>query len=727
MVSVTEIQNQIAPSDQIPQIHILKDRCSGCQECIVRCPTGALTLEKSNWIAVGDNEICVGCRQCERTCPFSAIFISGPVIVTPPVKQERIMPEVLAGNFTEVELGINSSEELIRAAERCLQCPDPTCVKGCPAHNDIPGFIAAAKSGDLQKAVEVLSLNSCLPGACSRVCDWNTQCEASCTWTLAGEQAVEIGKIERYIADHAAITVNPGPDNDLEMAVIGSGPAGLAAAYELRKLGAKVTVFEKEDALGGVMRWGIPSYVLPDSAWTPLITELKANQVEFKTNSPIDPNQINDLLQIFDGVICATGANQTIIPKIEGIELEGVEDAKTFLNMAKFVLSSEHYRPVLDGKNVLVIGAGNTAMDVARSVLRLGGSAIAVDWMDERYSRARPDEIADARADGVDVRFLTTVTKIGANSKGVVCNATLSHTIQNGPSSIPKLTEEPSENIEVDMVVTAMGYRVEQEWKNLSNQVSLGALQPGHSPVDRKWLGSGLFATKSPYASLAYNREHARVEAAFPISNGVWAVGDLQIGPSTVVSAMAQGISAARGATADLTNQNLKVSRGSKEDNSKPYLGSALIIHDGSSRSVEQASQYVSHYLWGYGWKTETVNASHVDHLSLIGCDLIIYGVQVEGPLLGGVHPSRNAAKHISELPSLHGKKIATFVVHSLTPRDVSAKLHSMFTNKGGEVIIGGDIHTRHLERDSKVFAEKALEAAQTGNVAFEQVIRLTQ
>ncbi len=711
MVSTTEIQNQIIHQDQHPQIHILKDRCSGCQECIVRCPTGALTLDKPNWIAVGANEICVGCRQCERACPFSAIFIEGPVLVEQPVMQKPTAPEILIGSFSEVAPGFTSFEELERASERCLQCPDPTCVKGCPAHNDIPGFIAAAKAGDLQKAIEIISLNSCLPAACSRVCDWNTQCEASCTWSLAGDSAVEIGKIERYIADHApAITVNAGPDNHLKMAVIGSGPAGLGAAYELRRLGANVTVFEEEDALGGVMRWGIPSYVLPNSSWFPLIDELKASEVKFNTNSKIEPDQINELLKAFDGIVCAIGANQTIIPRIEGIDLDGVEDAKTFLNMAKFVLSSGNFRPLLNGKNVLVIGAGNTAMDVARSVLRLGGSATAIDWMDERYSRARPDEIADARDDGVDVRFLTTVTKLSANAKGIVSTATLNHTIQKTASSIPKLNDQPGETIEVDLVVTAMGYRLEPEWKNLSSQTTLGAPQTGHQPVNRRWLGSGLFSTKSPHAILAYNREHARVEAAFPITKGVWAVGDLQVGPSTVVSAMAQGMSAARGATADLTNQHSRVNKATEGSNPKLYLGSVLIIRDVASRTVDKASQDISRYFWEAGWKTELANANNINHLSLIGSDLIVYGVQVEGPLLGGIHPSRNARKYISELPSLHGKKIATFVIHSLTPRGVSADLRSMFVEKGGEVILGGDIHTRYLERDLNIFAKDALD-----------------
>lgn len=712
LVGTTEFESKVF--GQHPEIHILKDRCSGCQECIIRCPTGALTLERSNWIAAGNNDACVGCRQCERTCPFAAIYISGPTLVSE-VKEIPNEPiSSLIGNSTEVVSGFSDYEDVVRASERCLQCPDPTCVKGCPAHNDIPGFIAAIKAGDLNKAIDTIALNSCLPGACSRVCDWNTQCEASCTWTLAGSQAVEIGKIERYIADHAPqISLTPGKNTGIKVAVLGSGPAGLGAAYELRKQGADVTVFEKDSALGGVLRWGIPSYVLPDDSWLPLTFELKAAGVNFEVNSEVQPQNLASLLKKFDGIICATGANSSIVPKIEGVEIEGVEDATTFLNMAKFILGTSHFKPVLKDKNVLVLGAGNTAMDVARSVLRLGGTSIAVDWMDERFSRARPDEIADARRDGVDVRFLTTVTRLTSINNGTKVRAELHETKQKDSSSLPVISSQTDEPIDVDLVVTAMGYRVDEHWKRISRTSYLGALPQGHIPVNRTWLGSGIFATRNTIANLAYNREHARVEAAFPVSDNVWAVGDLQIGPSTVVSAMAQGMSAARGAVADIANRLARPeigNRANKGSSSGLHLGSVLIVSDGASNSVKRACEYVSRYFWGCGWRTQITDASHVNHLDLLGCDLLIFGVQVEGPLLGSVHPSKKAQQHIAELPALHNRKVATFVVHSLTPRNASKELHAMFAKKGGEVIREGDILVKRLEQDSKIFAEDTLD-----------------
>lgn len=695
-----------------PQVHIFIDRCAGCQECIIRCPTGALTLDTQKWVATVDNSLCVGCRQCVRTCPFSAISVEGSLVVAPQMLHDHQEPDLLLGNVEEVREGFQSFQEMTLAAQRCIQCPDPTCVRGCPAHNDIPGFIKAALSGDLDQARELLSLTTCLPGACSRVCDWGTQCEGSCSWTLAGGDPVEIGKIERYIADNSATPKLTSPSSArtrINVAVIGSGPGGLGAAYELSKRNVKVTVFEADSGPGGIMRWGIPTYVLPDKAWVPLVDELKRAGVEFHFDSPVNPESVGMLVDNYDAVLLAAGAEQPILPRVGGLELSGIEDANEFLKMAKAALMTDNCQPILSGKKVLVLGAGNTAMDVARSVLRLGGHPTAIDWMDERFSRARPDEIAEARKEGVDVRFLTTVSRFFGDESGHVESAELLTTTQKSATSMPIVKDDTSEWFDVDLVVLAMGYRVDSQWTALSNSVKLGTMPKSEGLVDRHWLASGLFAGQGAVATLAYDREKVRVESAFPIQNRIWAVGDLRVGPSTVVSSMAQGMSAARGILAEMEKASSLHGYRSLEIPNM-YLGSVLIVHDGASENVKKASEYMSRVFWGRGWEVEVINASKLDPQAILGADLLIYGSQVEGLILGDVHPSRKAMTQLKALPPLCGQRVATFVVHALTPRDAGKKLREQFVNKGADVITSGEIYTKHLIEQSKKFA---LETAQ--------------
>ncbi len=696
-----------------PNVHILKDRCAGCQECIIRCPTGALTLDSEQWIAVADDSLCVGCRQCFRTCPFSAIYVDGPLKVTPSYPVSYELKGSLIGQVDEVLPGFESFDELVKATERCLQCPDPTCVKGCPTHNDIPGFIRAAHDGDLERAREILALTSCLSAACSRVCDWNTQCQGSCSWTLAGGDAVEIGRIERYIADHtSAPAIAPATKSSLNVAVIGSGPGGLGAAYELRKAGAQVTVFERDSEPGGILRWGIPSYVLPSEAWRPTVENLKEAGVAFKFNEGVDPASAGKLLNEFDAAIFATGASQPTQPRIAGLDLAGVVDATSFLESAKSLIGSAEFRPTLTGKKVLVLGAGNTAMDVARSVLRLGGSSIAIDWMDERFARGRPDEIADARKEGVDVRFLTTVTKLIGDGTGRVVAAELNSTTHASAETLPIIKSGSGKTINVDTVVLAMGYRVDDDWKSLSNSIKLGVMpkKGGYRLIDRRWLGSGFFAGKPSLAALSYDREHLRVESAFPVSDRIWAIGDLRIGPSTVVASMAQGMSAARGLLADLDKELGREAASSTGD--RPvYVGSALIVDDGASDAVKEASAQIGESLWGSGWDVKTSDIAHLDDLAMLGTDLVIFGSQVQGTPITGAHISRKATTQFPTLPPLHGKKVATFVVHSLSAGNSKQELADQFVSKGAKLVVSGQIRSRSLVQDAQKFAGEVLRA----------------
>ncbi|MDA8081661.1 MAG: FAD-dependent oxidoreductase [Actinomycetota bacterium] len=632
-------------------------------------------------------------------------------MVTPshPVHYEVAGP--LLGQVEEVLPGFESFDELVRATERCLECPDPTCVKGCPTHNDIPGFIRAAHDGDLDRAREILSLTSCLSAACSRVCDWNTQCQGSCSWTLAGGDAVEIGRIERYIADHTtAPAIAPAAANGLNVAVVGSGPGGLGAAYQLRKAGTAVTVFERDSEPGGILRWGIPSYVLPSNAWRPTVEDLEQAGVNFKFNHGIDPDGVNRLLNDFDAVILAAGAAQPTMPRIDGLNLGGVEDATKFLDMAKSLLGSEDFKPTLTGKKVLVLGAGNTAMDVARSVLRLGGTSIAIDWMEERFARGRPDEIADARKEGVDVRFLTTVSKLVGDSSGNVVSAELLSTTHTSADTLPTVNAGSGKLVDVDMVVLAMGYRVEEGWKSLSKSVNIGAMpkKGGYRLIDRRWLGSGFFTGKPSLAALSYDREHLRVESAFPVNNRVWAIGDLRIGPSTVVAAMAQGMSAARGLLSEL-DKNFWQEAVSEGGDRPTYVGSALIVHDGASETVKEASTYISESLWGSGWEVRTTDIAHLDDLMMLGTDLLVFGSQTQGPGIGGIHPSRKALSQFPTLPPLYGKKVVSFVVHTLSAGNAAREFAEQFSSKGAQVLTTGQIRSKNLSQDAQKFASEVL------------------
>lgn len=226
-----------------PTTTVLVDRCAGCQECVVRCPTGALDLDANTWTVEVNQELCVGCRQCERTCPFGAIVVEGPTLVAARVAQEVQHPAELEGDRSETRRGITSWAEALIEAERCLSCPDPTCVLGCPAHNDIPGFIRAVRDGDLDRAHEVLAATTFMPDVCSRVCDQALQCEGACSWSLAGSAPVAIGALERFVADNAPVpsiasrvsrAAEP-PAKGLSVAIVGSGPAAIGAASEDRK------------------------------------------------------------------------------------------------------------------------------------------------------------------------------------------------------------------------------------------------------------------------------------------------------------------------------------------------------------------------------------------------------------------------------------------------------------------------------------------------------------
>jgi len=329
-------------STRRPHVLVLTDRCAGCQECVIRCPAGALSMESERWVAAADDELCVGCRQCTRTCPFSAIVVTGPVLVAPRVEPAPARPAAILGDVSETRVGFADWPQALAAADRCLQCLDPTCVRGCPAHNDIPGFIGAIRNRDLEGAHEILRLTSVLPDICSRVCNQAAQCEGACSWSLAGDAPVAIGRLERFVADHLPV---PAPKKatvaaDLSVAIVGSGPAAVGAAWELLEAGASVTVFEKDPTPGGLCNWGIPDFALPDEVAARPWRQLSDAGLELRCGAEIRPADLANLLAEHDAVILAHGAGVPMRLPVPGAELRGVIDATAFLQGAKPALES---------------------------------------------------------------------------------------------------------------------------------------------------------------------------------------------------------------------------------------------------------------------------------------------------------------------------------------------------------------------------------------------------
>lgn len=543
-----------------PHVTIIEDRCAGCQECLVRCPTGAIAMNFGSWIVAAEDELCSGCRQCVRTCAFSAITVTGPMLVSERAKMVIHHPEALGGAHDETRLGIDTMERATREASRCLLCPDPTCVRGCPAHNDIPSFIRSLREGDLHAALETIRTTSVLPDVCARVCDQAVQCEGACSWSLAGGEPVAIGALERFITDHAPIApprARSVEGTAMRVAIIGAGPAGLSAAWDLYEARAKVTIFERDAEAGGLLRWGIPDFTLPAHIALRSADALREVGVEFRFGVEINADGVTSLLEHYDAVILAIGAGTPLRIDVPGSELDGVWDATHFLTSAHEALAEGLALSALDPgctspkPVVLVLGAGNTAMDVARTARRLGAEAICVDWMDRRFAPVRPDELDEAEQEGVEIRFSTTLTHL-SGEHGRVTRADLVHTSQKSASVKPKVNPRAHDSLEVDLVVMAMGYRVDAA---IGRWLPDGPVRKTASATpDRRWVGSGLlanpaptFARAQPVGRLALGRETARRSAGSPRSPRLWAAGDALTGPSTVVEAMAQGRQAARG------------------------------------------------------------------------------------------------------------------------------------------------------------------------------------
>ena len=677
-------------------VTVLVDRCAGCQECVIRCPAGALSMEPITWTAIADDAACVGCRQCERVCPFSAIVVEGPLAVADRYDPPLHHPVELRGNVEETRRGYDTWDEVVAEATRCLTCPDPTCVRGCPAHNDIPQFVAAVRERDLDRAHAILRRTTVLPDACSRVCNQAAQCEGACTWSLAGGVPVAIGRIERFIADHAPVPppVVPAPAGDaLSVGIIGAGPAGLGAAFDLVEAGAHVTVYEREAQPGGLLLWGMPDFTLPDQVATRPWTQLVAAGVDLRCSTPIPADALDHLLSVHDAVVVANGAGVPIRLPVPGADLEGVVDATHFLQGSKdalmpggdvvawrTALGVDHQRD----PHVLVLGAGNTAMDVARMARRLGLAATCVDWLDERFALARPDELAEARTEGVEVLFLRTLTELSGT--GRVSRARLAHTTQRERTTPPTVLTDQTDDLDVDLVVMAMGYRLDGSYREAVASAPI-TKRAGTHPHGR-WRASGLLANPasaynhhSEVGSLSLDREVGLWAAAAPRRERLWFAGDALTGPGTVVEAMAQGRRAAR-AILDAAPARPDRSLGAGAGGPR-----VLVAYASSGGTTRDLAERLADQLGGQGARVTVRSVSEVLPVDLAHADALVLATWVEGLVVARVRAASAMRAFVGRLDTLGGRPVALAATYGVNPRGALAELAGQIEAHGGVVV----------------------------------------
>ena len=343
-----------------------------------------------------------------------------------PVREQD--PKVRATNFEEVCYGYNVEEAQLEAS-RCLNCKNPRCVGACPVSVKIPEFIAQVAAGNFAEAASVIAQDSSLPAICGRVCPQETQCEGSCILDIKGEP-VAIGKLERFVADwsreNGGVKPEIAPANGHKVAVIGSGPAGLACASDLAKLGYDVTIFEALHRPGGVLEYGIPEFRLPkDKVVAAEIASVKALGVKIETNVIAGRTVTIDSLmeeEGFSAVFVGSGAGLPRFMNIPGEHYNGVFSANEFLTRNNLMKAyrSDYDTPIHAGKKVVVVGGGNVAMDAARTALRLGAETTIVYRRTENELPARKEEVHHAKEEGIQFAMLTNPVEVIGDENGWV-------------------------------------------------------------------------------------------------------------------------------------------------------------------------------------------------------------------------------------------------------------------------------------------------------------------
>ena len=383
-----------------------------------------------------------------------------------PVREQDA--KLRATNFDEVCYGYNVEEAQLEAT-RCLDCKNPRCVAACPVGIQIPRFIAHLAEGNTAAAAEVIGKDSSLPSICGRVCPQESQCEGACILGIKGE-SVAIGKLERFVGDWQLENGRPSVEiekNGHKVAVVGSGPAGLACASDLAKLGYEVTIFEALHEAGGVLVYGIPEFRLPkEKVVKAEIESVKALGVKIECDVVVGRTiTIDSLLdeEGFDAVFVGSGAGLPRFMGIEGENLNGVLSANEFLTRANLMhaYDEEYDTPIYVGRKVVVVGGGNVAMDAVRTAKRLGAEATIVYRRSEKELPARVEEVHHAKEEGIEFKMLTNPTAVLGDEKGWVralncVEMALGEPDESGRRS-PVVVEGSDFEIECDVVVMALG------------------------------------------------------------------------------------------------------------------------------------------------------------------------------------------------------------------------------------------------------------------------------
>ncbi|HHT22175.1 MAG TPA: NADPH-dependent glutamate synthase [Bacteroidales bacterium] len=390
-------------------------------------------------------------------------------------RQRVQMPE-LDGEYRskvrneEVNLGL-TPELAMQEAQRCIDCANPSCMQGCPVNIQIPDFIKKIEVGEFLEAAKILKETSALPAVCGRVCPQERQCEAQCIHVKMNKEPVAIGYLERFAADYeresGQISVpEVAPPNGIKIAVVGSGPAGLSFAGDMVKLGYDVQVFEALHEIGGVLKYGIPEFRLPNKIVDVEIDNLRAMGVKFMTNCIIGKTLTIKQLEEegYQGIFVASGAGLPRFMNIKGENLVGIMSSNEYLTRVNLMdaANPEADTPVYKGKKVAVIGGGNTAMDSVRTARRLGAEkAMIVYRRSEEEMPARREEVHHAKSEGIDFLTLHNPIEYIGNDKGRVTHMVLQVMELGEPDASGRRSPVPvlgkTVTIEVDEVIVSVG------------------------------------------------------------------------------------------------------------------------------------------------------------------------------------------------------------------------------------------------------------------------------